>query len=603
MTSYMGSRGFIVVRLTHMEGRLLLQGATVEILNRGEKYITDRNGTVRATVPAPNKSLSLTPNPPYRPYAVYDLRITMAGYVPINVYGLQVFDGIESLATYDMVRSDEAPLTGDDTITVPPHGIFTPSLPPVGENAGWVFATQRDNAVTIPQNVTVHLGPPGSDAVNVTVPFIDYIKSVASSEIYPTWPEQSLIANVNAEVTFVLNRLYTEWYPSQGYEFDVSASPAYDQYYVHRREVFGTIDRIVDMIFNNYIARRGFIEPIFAQFCDGAKSACTGLSQWGTVTLANQGYQSLDIVRYYYGNNTEIRLAEITNGDMESYPGTPLAAGSAGADVMTVQNRLNRIAINYPAIPFITLPDGSYNGETEEAVRIFQQSFGLPQTGTVDEDTWYRIIYIYNAVKRLAELESEGEEVQSGVFPGNDLVLGDRGPNVLRMEWFINAIARSGQYPQVPVVILNGVYDTETANAVSVLQGLFGFPRTGEVDEQTWNSITTLYQEVEDTSSPGQLEGGAAGGWPRPYPGTPVQRGDRGDTVYYIQELLGVINRYNSAVPAVEVDGIFGPATRDAIYAFQNAYGLAVDGIVGALTWEKLNAVYGEAEDQLPSMG
>lgn len=602
MTSYMASRGFIVVRLTHMEGRLLLQGATVEILNRGEKYITDKNGTVRATVPAPNKSLSLTPNPPYRPYAVYDLRITMAGYVPITVYGLQVFDGIESLAVYDMVRADEAS-AGDDVVTVPPHGLFSGTVSGGGESAATVFAATAVPTVKIPQNITVHLGPPGSDAVNVTVPFIDYVKSVASSEIYPTWPENSLIANINAEVTFVLNRVYTEWYPAQGYDFDVSASPAFDQYYVHRREIFGTIDRIVDMIFDSYIAREGFIEPIFAQFCDGVKSACTGLSQWGTVDLANQGYVSLEIVRYYYGQNIEIRQGNTVTDDMESYPGTPLSVGSSGEDVLQLQNRLNRIAINYPAIPFITLPDGVYNEETETTVRAFQQTFGLPQTGAADEDTWYRIIYIYNAVKRLGELESEGEEVQSGDFPGNDLVLGDRGPNVLRIEWYINAIARSGQYPQVPVVTLNGVYDSETASAVQILQQLLGLPETGEVDEQTWNALTRLYEEVENTSSPGGLTGSGVSGWPRPYPGTPVRRGDRGDSVYYIQELLGVINRFNSAVPAVEVDGIFGPDTRDAVYAFQSAYGLTVDGIVGALTWEQLNAVYGEAEDQLPSLG
>lgn len=603
MNGYMGARGTIIVRLTHMEGRLQLAGATVEILNRGERLTTDRNGIARAVVPAPPKRFSLTPNPPVRPFAVYDLRITFPGYVSITVYGVQVFDGIESVCSYDMVRLDDADGATEDVINLPPHGNFvTSETAPPADRAATVFAA-APQAVVIPENVTVHLGPPNSNAVNVTVPFIDYVKNVACSEIYPTWPENSLIANINAEVTFVLNRLYTEWYPSQGYDFDISASPAFDQYFVHRREFFANVESIVDGIFNHYIARRGFIEPIFAQFCDGVRSACTGLSQWGTVTLAQQGYDSLEIVRYYYGQDTEIRRAQIAESDPDSYPGTPLAAGSTGADVFTVQNRLNRIAINYPAIPFILLPEGVYDGNTETAVRAFQQAFDLDQSGTVDEETWYRILYIYNAVKKLAELESEGEELQEGQYPGNDLVLGDRGPNVLRMEWYINAISRSGQFPQVPTVTLNGIYDSETQNAVRIVQGVLGLPQSGTVNEATWNDITTLYNEVGETQFPGQTQGGAVSGWPRPYPGTPLQRGSRGDNVFYIQELLNVINRYNSAIPALEADGIFGVNTRDAIYAFQNAYGLTVDGIVGPITWEKLNAVYGEAEDQLPSMG
>jgi len=602
MNSYMGARGYIVVRLTHMEGRLRLEGATVEILNRGERYTTDKNGSVRIAVPAPARALSLTPNPPVRPYAVYDIRISLPGYVTITVYGVHVFEGVESLCRYNMVRIDDNGGVTQDVITVTPHSLFQYPTEPSVNGAVTAFAEERAKQVVVPQNITVHLGLPGSDAVDVTVPFIDYIKSVACSEIYPTWPENSLIANINAQVSLALNRVYTEWYTSQGYDFDISASPAFDQYYVHRREIFANVDAIVDRIFTDYIARKGFLEPLFAEFCDGARSACSGLSQWGSVTLAEQGYSSLEIVRYYYGQETEIRTAPIVESDPDSYPGEPLTAGSTGVDVLTVQNRLNRIAINYPAIPFILLPEGVYDEPTAEAVRIFRSVFGLPQGNDVDESTWYRILYIYNAVKRLAELESEGEELQDGEYPGNPLVIGDRGPNVLRMEWFINAISRSGQFPQVPTITLNGIYDEETSNAVRALQRLLGLPQTGEIDEATWNDITRLYEEVEDTASP-PLNGGTVSGWPRPYPGTPLQRGDRGDSVYYIQELLNVISRYNSAVPTIETDGIFGVNTRDAVYSFQRAYGLEIDGIVGPLTWERLNSVYGEAEDSLPPNG
>lgn len=606
MNGYMSARGTVNVRITHMEGRLLLAGATVEVLNRGERYTTDRNGSVRISLPAPPKSLSLQPNPPARPYSVYDLRVSMNGYAPVTVYGLQVFDGIVSIFSYNLIRLDDTDNPEGTRINVPTHQRYL--LPPYsgGGSAAEAFAavqTATEAAVYVPETVTVHLGTPGSDAVNVTVPFVNYIKSVASSEIYPTWPRESLLANINAEVSLVLNRIYTEWYPSQGYDFDVSASPAFDQYYVHQREVFNTIDTLVDEFFDSYIARKGFIEPIFAQFCDGKQSACSGLSQWGTVDLANRGYQSLEIVRYYYGEDTEIRKASIAQVIPDSYPGEPLSLGSTGEAVLAVQNRIDRIAVNYPAIPFITLPNGIYDEDTERAVRTFQQVFGLPVTGTVDEETWYKILYIYVAVKRLAELESEGEEYQSGAYPGNDVQTGDRGPNVLRIQWYINAISRSGQYPQVPFVVLDGIYDTETANAVRVLQGLFGFEQSGVVDRQTWDAITELYNEVGDVGTGDQYYGGGASGWPRPYPGAPIRRGARGDNVYYIQELLNVIAAYNSAVPTVEVDGIFGAATQAAVRAFQSEYGLEADGIVGPLTWEALNARYGEAEEQLPSKG
>ncbi len=608
MNNYLAARGTIVVRLTHMEGRLRLEGATVELLNRGERYTTDKNGTVSITVPAPARALSLTPTPPARPFAVYDLRISLAGYVPISVYGVHVFEGIESVCSYDMVRSEDAEGQTSDLITVPPHGLFTEPAPEgsrasASGGAVAVVAAAPNRPVVVPETVRVHLGAPATDAVTVTVPFIDYIKSVACSEIYPTWPEESLTANIYAETTFVLNRLYTEWYPSQGYDFDVSASPAFDQYYVHRREIFANVEAIVDRIFTTYISRTGFIEPIFARFCDGVRSACAGLSQWGTVTLAGEGYDALGMVRYYYGDNTELREAAVVRTDPDSYGGTPLSVGSSGPQVLRLQNMLNRIAINYPAIPLTVPAEGDFGASTAEAVRAFQRIFALPVTGTVDEETWYRMVYVYTAVKRLAELESEGEELQGGEYPGNELIIGDRGPNVLRMEWYMNAISRSGQFPTVPYSVLNGIYEEETARAVRALQELLGLPVTGVVDKATWDGISQLYREVEETGYGGPTYGGQVSGWPRPYPGTPISRGSRGDSVYYIQELLAVISRYNSAVPSVEADGIFGVNTRDAIYAFQNAYGLTVDGVVGPLTWERLNGVYGTAEDSLPAQG
>ncbi len=602
MNALIGPRGTLTVRLTHMEGRLLLAGATVEVLGRRERYTTDRNGTVRISLPAPPRALSLQPNPPTRPYSVYDIRVSLFGYVPVTVYGLHIFDGIGSIWSYNMVRLEDAEGNTSTEITVPAHQRGT--VPPYGGEDGAAAPTMTGpdstvRPVRVPEMVTVHLGSPGSDAVNVTVPFVNYIKSVASSEIFPTWPRESLLSNIHAETTLVLNRIYTEWYPSQGYEFDVSASPAFDQYYVHQREVFDTIDALVDEYFDYYVARIGTVEPIFAQFCDGRQSACSGLSQWGTVDLAAMGYNALDILRYYYGQDVELRQAELVRTLPDSYGGTPLAQGSSGEAVLQTQNRLNRIAVNYPAIPFITLPEGDYNSETARAVRAFQQTFGLPQTGAVDEDTWYRIIYIYNAVKRLGELESEGETEQGGAYPNRVVKIGERGPNVLRLQWYNNAIARSGQFPQIRVIDLDGIYDTETANAMGALQALLGLPRTGEVDRATWDAVTTLYNEVEETGTNDQYYGGEVSGWPRPYGGTPIRRGDRGDGVYYIQDLINALSAANTAIPKIGRDGVFGAETERAVIAFQTAYGLTPDGIVGPLTWEKLNAEYG----MLPSVG
>ena len=210
--------------------------------------------------------------------------------------------------------------------------------------------------VVIPNPITVHLGPPGANVSNVQVSFPDYVKNVASSEIYPTWPEASLTANIHAIVTFALNRIYTEWYRSKGYNFDITNSTAYDQYFVYGRPIYESISRIVDRVFNEYVRRQGQNVPYFTSFCNGTTVTCKGMSQWGTVTLANQGYTPLQILRSYYPKDIELASTDIITGSLTSYPGTPLRVGSTGLDVQTIQTYLNRIRRNYPAIPAITDP-------------------------------------------------------------------------------------------------------------------------------------------------------------------------------------------------------------------------------------------------------
>ena len=263
----------------------------------------------------------------------------------------------------------------------------------------------------VPEFITVHLGPASQSAENVTVSFPDYIKNVASSEIYPTWELSALRANILAQISFALNRVYTEYYVSRGYPFQITSTTATDQKFIKGRNIFDNIDRLVDDIFNDYIRRQGFVEPLAARFCNGTTVTCDGLSQWGSQELAQQGLDSMAILRRYYGNDIELVVDAPVQGLQNSYPGSPLRRGAAGPDVVVVQTELNRIGQNYPAIPKIQPVDGVFGQQTEEAVRRFQEIFGLTADGVVGKATWYRLVSLYVGVNRLSELVSEGQRM------------------------------------------------------------------------------------------------------------------------------------------------------------------------------------------------
>ena len=280
----------------------------------------------------------------------------------------------------------------------------------------------------IPETITVHLGTPDSSAQNVTVSFPDYIKNVASSEIYPTWPENAIRANVYAQISYALNRVYTEWYRSRGYDFDITNSTRYDQAFVQNRDIYDNVSDIVDEIFNNYVRRQGSVEPYFTQYCNGTTVTCDGLSQWGTVPLAEQGYTPYQILTNYYGDDIEIVTNAPVRINAPSYPGVPLRIGDAGNDVRSKQIQLNRISNNYPAIPKIYPVDGVFGQETEDAVKEFQRIFNLAPDGVIGKQTWYRIAYLYTSVKRLSELNSEGIPFEDVELQYSTLLrYGDRG--------------------------------------------------------------------------------------------------------------------------------------------------------------------------------
>ena len=350
----------------------------------------------------------------------------------------------------------------------------------------------------IPQNITVHLGAPGAYAANVTVPFVNYVKNVASSEIYPTWDEDALVANILAIVSFALNRVYTEFYRSRGYDFDITNSTAYDQAYVNGRSYFENVSRLVDDLFNDYLRRPGFVEPLAAKFCNGTTVTCEGLSQWGSENLAQQGYTAANILRSYYGNVEIVNNAPIRN-ITSSYPGTPLRRGSTGPYVVVVQTMLNRISQNYPLIPKLAAVDGIFGSRTEASVRKFQQIFGLTVDGIVGKATWYEMVRLYTAVTRLSELRSQGQQFYSinWEYP-SPLVLGDRGDKIRHLQYMLSIL--SEYIDQVPPLSIDGIFGPETEAAVRGAQGFFGLPVTGQVNDPTWGKIYAQFSGIENTT-------------------------------------------------------------------------------------------------------
>ena len=350
----------------------------------------------------------------------------------------------------------------------------------------------------IPQSITVHLGPPGSSAENVTVSFPEYVKNVASSEIYPTWEPAALRANILAIISFALNRVYTEFYPSRGYPFQITSSTAYDQKFIKGRSIFENISQIVDEIFNTYIRRVGFVEPLAAKFCNGTTVTCDGLSQWGSQDLAQQGYSYLDILRTYYGDNIELVSNAPVRGIQTSYPGTPLRLGDRSPEVLQMQVMLNRIARNYPAIPRIQPADGTFNEETERSVIRFQEIFDLTPDGIVGNATWYKMVFLYVGVLDLAELVSEGQTFYRNEFSYSSVLReGDTGEGVRVIQNMLSVISEF--YSNIPSLAIDGIFGPATTRSVKALQQMAGLTQDGLVGEQTWNAMYRVYAGITDT--------------------------------------------------------------------------------------------------------
>ena len=572
-----------------------VEGVRIAITGDGFAAVrhTDAQGNAEdVTIQTPACRLSLEEqNTTQRPYAVCSLTASKPGYRTVRIQGVQIFPGQVTLAQPEMIPETEAGRDVPDVpVVIPEHPLFAgqggSGARPVVECPAAPLVLDR---VVIPKTITVHLGKPSASARNVTVSFRDYIANVASSEVYPTWPEQALRANIHCQISLALNRIYTEWYPSKGYSFNITNSTSYDQYYVHGRTVFDVMVRLTNDIFNTYIRKKGTVNPYYAEYCDGKSVSCAGLKQWGTVTLANQGKNALQILRYYYGNDVEIVRSDNIRSIPQSYPGSPLRQGSSGPAVFTSQRQLNRIAKDYPFLGKLNV-DGVFGAQMASTVRAFQKQFNLTADGVVGRQTWYKISYIYVSVKDLAELTSEGETaggtLPDGSWGGTVLRQGSRGSAVERVQFWLNTIA---QYDDnIPTLTVDGIFGTGTTAAVRAFQRRHGLTVDGVVGKTTWDAIYREYRSIQSDN-----------GTPNAYPGTPLRPGDRGQNVRLVQFWLKIARSVYSALNDVGVDGIFGPSTTAAVKKFQSYFGLASDGIVGRATWSKLYEVYNDAANDL----
>ncbi len=544
-------------------------------------FMTNEEGkTEYIPLYAPARSLSLNETNTERPYETYNVQVRANGFEMQEVIGVQVFAGEYSVLNIELIPTRLQRSSQRNINVIPDHHLLTNEG---GNNIGQTPPNTNARILTqivIPTNITVHLGRPDRSAENVTVPFLYYLKNVASSEIYPTWPYEALKANIWAQMSLVLNRIYTEWYPSKGYDFDITNSTAFDQAFVKNRNIYDNIANVVDEVFGEYIQKSNFQEPYYAEYCDGRVAQCPGLKQWGTLDLANRGYSAIRILRYYYGNDIEIRETNNIQDIKSSYPGTPLRVGSTGQQVAQIQEQLNAIAINYPNITPIFPVNGEFGQSTEEAVRVFQRQFNLGVDGVVGKATWYKISFVYAAVRKLAELKSIGQiqNLYSGEWPGVVLRNGSKGVEVQLVQYYLSAI--SVFYDEIPDVSIDGRFGRQLEQAVVSFQKRFGLIQDGVIGQATWNRIFEVYTSLDQEIVPPNT--------PAPYPGRPLQQGSSGDNVVVIQNALNTVSSQFNVIPVVVVDGIFGSGTRAAVIAFQRQFDLLADGIVGSATWDLL---------------
>ncbi len=496
--------GYLTVQARTAHDAVPIANVYIQIVDHAKNIIyemtTDGNGETQVVpLETIDKSFSLNQYYTGIPYFSYSVFAQKAGFNTISVVDIPILDGETAILPIALVPMQERQTSPDQTNIY----VGKPAVAMQGarKQEGPMAAPYVLRQVVIPNPITVHMGAPSAYASNVQVSFSDYVKNVASSEIYPTWPDAALRANIYAIITFALNRIYTEWYRNQGYNFDITNSTAYDQYFVYGRPIYDSISKIVDEIFNEYVRRSGQNAPYFTSFCNGTTATCQGMSQWGTVSLANRNFTPLQILRSYYPNDIEIVQTNTITGIVSSYPGTALRVGSTGLDVQTIQTYLNRIRRNYPAIPAITDNAGVFGDSTRAAVTTFQKIFNLTADGIVGKATWYKISRIYTAVARLAELDSEGNTLGIGTVPPSAVLRqGSTGQDVITLQYLLNVIGE--YYPGIPVIAQDGIFGSGTRQAVIAFQNEMRLSPDGIVGTRTWNALYDTYLGIGENISP-----------------------------------------------------------------------------------------------------
>ena len=576
---------------------------------------TDENGTTEYVTLECPCLVTTSPAAGVTLYESYDVLVPAAnGFMEVKVHGVQIFDDIPSVLNIhlepyvegeskvieicirrehgvDIDRDNGVPDSSPPRDGAMPDGTTADSMPeditvfePIPDPTPRIIPLA--NEVVVPEFITVHLGWPTATARQVRVPFRDYIVNVCCSEIYPHWERAAIEANVHAQVSFALNRLFTHWYPSRGRNFDITNVEQFDQVFVYGRNIFLNIEQIVNGIFNQFLRRPGHREPYLSSYCDGSPnttwSRCSGMSQHGSQILAKRGFTPIQILRYYYPS--DINIVQSTNfgpRNPGAYPGFPLREGSSGIDVRRMQLYLNRISGNW-WIPPITNVSGIFGPQTRATVVAFQRLFNLNPDGVIGQATWYEITRVYVAARRMAELDSEGQRYSVGNVPPTIVLRqGARGDEVVLLQFLLNFIGQF--YNEIPFVVEDSVFRDTTRLAVIEFQRRFGLNPDGVVGPITWNKLFEVYRRVRTTIPPTHPQPDMPA--IPPFPGTPLQNGTRSESVRTLQSLLNGIARCYPSIEVLNTDGIFGPRTQAAVTEFQRLFGLTPSGIAGQDTW------------------
>jgi len=589
--------GKLLLQVVAADGGVLIGGAVISLTNEaGERVYeltTDATGHApEISLAAPCSTLCETPHPEERRYYLYNARVSAAGYRTMTYRGIMIFDQSTAIQVIELHPAilNEKDFDTEEFLDIAGHALCHPEMPLPQDDPPDIRVLPH---VFIPNFVTVHLGRPTVAAQTVRVPFIEYVKNVASHEIFDVWPEQAIVANVYCIVSLTLNRIFTEFYRKRGQNFDITNHTSMDQMYVHHGTIGSRISNIVDRIFTNYLAQVGHLEPFLALYNDGVVANIPGrLSQWGSFYDArDRGMSAWQIIQKYYRQNLELRDCDKFTGPLESWPGSSLSIGSRGNAVATMQRYLNRVLGRYTDV-IINPVDGIFGESTQRSVRLFQQIYNLPQTGIIDRATWYQIGRIYGIEKALWEMNSEGVRIGIGTTPPSVIIReGATGRHVTELQFLLDFIGM--YYEEIPFVADTSRFERLTTAAVRAFQTRFGLTVDGVVGPNTWRRLYEIYWGiVNNTPSPTPTPPPQNPPGMPAYPGSPIRLGATGDAVLRIQRALNRIATAVPSVPTVPEDGIYGEVTRNSIMAFQRIFGLSIDGVVGPITWDRLFREY-----------